>query len=309
MPIIRTSASDRTAFLRVNAESLTPVAPNLRRPATYAYVPRVVIPPINRASLAAKGASPANSVLGVQSAPIPPSGYAGTLAFTSSATPSFLKVAKKTSLFPGTGDFTVSFYLYFDPTLSPNPLDQTNKFPRVFALSQDTGTKQRFAVSIEGNASSRTFYLWYNGGAALSFSYTTYINSWHFVNIVGEAGKFYVEIDGVEKANATSSYNIANTADATLALNIGAYPQDPSPSGTSLSGYLANFRWVVGEAIHYNTGSKPFPPLPVIPAKTSLFLLSETEPTAYDDSGTDSGNTVITLQGPTPPVWSSQIVV
>lgn len=63
MPIIRTTPSDRTAFLRVNATSLPLVAPNLRRPASYGYVPRQVIAPITRASEAAKGASPSTSVL------------------------------------------------------------------------------------------------------------------------------------------------------------------------------------------------------------------------------------------------------
>lgn len=63
MPIIRTSASDRTAYLRVNATNIAPVAPNLRRPASYAYAPRQVIPPVARASEAARGASPSTSVL------------------------------------------------------------------------------------------------------------------------------------------------------------------------------------------------------------------------------------------------------
>ena len=63
MPLIKKTASDVTNYIRVNATSASPVAPNLRRPATYSYSPRQVIPPTTRATIAAKGASPANSVL------------------------------------------------------------------------------------------------------------------------------------------------------------------------------------------------------------------------------------------------------
>lgn len=233
--------------------------------------------------------------------PVTASYSAGTLQFTSNEIPSYLKVGSKASLYPGTDAFTISFYLNMT---SIGPL-----FPRVFALSSDNDG-QILAVSIEAG----TFYVWINGGNRLSFDYSSFYGSWHFINIVSSNGltsrTLSVEIDGVTQSTTTSSAfnDIPQSVDSTAALNIGSYPQDTEYELVSMTGYLANFRWVVGSEIHYNSGSKPNPPLPVIPTQTSLFLLANTVDTAYDDSGTDSGNTVITLQGPTPPVWSSQVV-
>ena len=227
-----------------------------------------------------------------------PVGYAGTLRFMSSSTPSYLRVSPKTSLFPGTQSFTISFYLYLSST--------GGSFPRVFALSKGTvgsGT-QILAVSIEGT----TFYLWKNNTVAASFSYSGNKDSWHFINIYGTSGtSIKVEVDGVLKGTSSASYNVANPNDATCYLNIGAYPQDTAQAQVSLQGYLANFRWVVGSGL--SLIPKPSPPLPVIPEKTSLLLLATTEATAFDDSGTDTANTTLTLVGPSPPSWSSQLVV
>lgn len=231
-------------------------------------------------------------------APGPQPGYAGTLSFQSSSSPSYLRINPKASLFPGTQSFTISFYLNLSST--------GGSFPRVFALSSgDVGSgSQILAVSIEGG----TFYLWSNDTPEISFDYSANTDSWHFVNIYGTSGSsLTVEIDGEVAGTSSSSYDITNPEDPTCFLNIGSYPQDVAQDQVSLQGYLANFRWVVGSAISINP--KPSPPLPVIPSSTSLLLLSVSAETAFDDSGTDSSNTILTVIGPSPPTWSSQSVV
>jgi hypothetical protein len=227
-----------------------------------------------------------------------PDGYAGALQFTSSATPSYLRVDPKASLFPGTQPFTISFYLYLSST--------GGLYPRPFALSRGTvgsGT-QILAVSIEANY----FYLWVDNIYILRFSYAGNKDSWHFINIYGTgATGIKVEVDGVLKGTSNAAYNIANPYNATCYLNIGSYPQDASQANVSLKGYLANFRWVVGSGL--SVIPKPSPPLPVIPGKTSLLLLAKSKATAFRDSGTDDVNTSVVLVGPSPPTWSSQLVV
>lgn len=233
---------------------------------------------------------------------------AGALQFTSDVQPSFLRVAKKDSLFPGTGTFTISFYLKMT-----SPYDGGPQYPRVFALSSDS-EGQLLAISIEGTQ----FYLWIMDSNIVEFDYsavsingvdTNCFNNWHFISIArSETGNIFISIDGFLVETGVSEDDITSTDD-TAALNIGSYPQDEFPDGVSMTGYLANFRWVVGEFILYELGNFPSPPLPVIPGKTSLLLLANTEATYLVDSGTDSVNTDITLVGPTPPVWSSQAVV
>jgi len=281
-------------YTAISESEITSTGKKLANRFNSTYVPSFLsvrtlfLPSINKDSKIALSAPP----------PETPAGYAGTLQFTSSATPSYLRVSPKTSLFPGTQSFTISFYLYLSST--------GGSFPRVFALSRGTvgsGT-QMLAVSIEGT----TFYLWRNNSIATSFSYAGNKDSWRFINIYGTTGtSIKVEVDGVLKGTSNSSYNISNPNDATCYLNIGAYPQDSSQADVSLQGYLANFRWVVGSGL--SLIPKPSPPLPVIPEKTSLLLLADTQATAFVDSGTDSGNTTLTLIGPSPPTWSSQLVV
>lgn len=295
---------DASQFIQMQRLRALEARTDTQKTITHLYQPQVTtsgltdfLPSFTNKFITGRRYTPIGFPQVVPAPPALPSGSAGTLQFTSSATPSYLKVDSKDSLYPGTSSFTISFYLKMS-SIGPS-------FPRVFALSSDS-ENQILGVSIEGGL----FYLWINDSVTVSFDYTEYYDSWHFINITGSSSgsrPIYVQIDGVTiESEPASNYDIPVSTDPTAALNIGSYPQDPASDEVSMTGYLSNFRWVVGQSILYS--AKPSPPLPVIPSRTSLFLLSESQATAYVDSGTDSSNTVITLEGPTPPVWSSQVV-
>lgn len=245
----------------------------------------------------------ANSILSNKFV-IPPTlgllpGYGGTLQFLGGATPSYLSVANKTGFQLGTGSFTIEWFMNMS---SANP-----SFPRVFAFSKGTvgsGT-QVYGVSIEGG----TFYFW-NNNSPLSFgdysAITNAYDAWHHVAIVGTGGNtIKVFVDGTQLGTTqTSAYNFT---DATAALNLGAYPQDSVQSAVSFVGYLSNFRILKGVALYTTTFTKPVTPL-ADNASTVVWFKAETSGTAYVDSSPDTANSVISLVGPSPPVWSSQLI-
>jgi hypothetical protein len=230
-----------------------------------------------------------------------PEGYAGALQFITSTNPSYLQVSPKASLFPGTQSFTISFYLNFS---SAGGADS----PYVFALRKGTDPSVTNILGLQISGLDKYFRLVKDGSTVvIGFDYTPYYNSWHFVNIYGTSGtSVNVEIDGVLKGTSSSAYNIVNPNDPTCYLYIGAWPRAFMASG-AMQGYLADFRWVVGSGL--SLIPKPSPPLPVIPSKTSLLLLSLSQANALKDYGTDAANTTLTVVGPSPPPWSSQLVV
>lgn len=233
---------------------------------------------------------------------IPYPGYAGTLSFTNSATPSFLRVDSKASLFPGTQSFSISFYVYLSST--------GGAFSRMFSLRYPSGVGYAALelMTLLHNKSVNELNFRLNEVNRIIVSYAGNLNSWHFINIYGTSGtSVRLEIDGVLKGTFTGAYNIANTNNRPgCVLEIGNNATATQTS-SSLQGSLANFRWVVGSGL--SLIPKPFPPLPIIPAKTSLLLLANTQATAFTDSGTDSENTVLTVVGPSSPQWSGDLVV
>lgn len=301
MPLLPPSASDATRFIRLNAQVGVIPNSNVRTP-SYTAVPRFLFGSVLRASEVSKEMSPQNNVLGPpHNPPGPPPGRAGCLQFTYGPSPSYLRISPKGSLFPEGNSFTISFFMKISLLLQ-------NPYPYIFSLNNNSGYKV-LAVSIEGGK----FSLWYNDAKNFEFDFNpAWVDSWHFYNIIGQNGNtLAVQVDGVTQKTITGGtpiYNIANTEGTPAFLNIGTYPGFGNQALVSLQGYLANFRWVVGAA---NTPT-PVPPLPVISGPgvtTSLLLLANTEATAFVDSGNDAGNTVIALEGPATPAWSSQIVI
>jgi hypothetical protein len=238
--------------------------------------------------------------IAIANLPVP--GYAGALQFTNSATPSYLQVNSKASLFPGTQSFTISLYLYVSSA--------GGFFSRVFALRYPPGSGYAGLelMSLLHNKGENQLNFRINEVNRIVVSYAGNLDSWHFINIYGTSGtSIRLEIDGVLQGTFTGAYNIANTNNrAGCVFEIGNNG-GATQTTASLQGSLANFRLVVGAGL--SLIPKPSPPLPFIPEKTPLLLLANTEATAFVDSGTDSGNTVLTVVGPSSPTWSSQFVV
>lgn len=228
-----------------------------------------------------------------------PAGFGGTLQFVGGATPSYVSVANKAGLQLGTGDFTIEWFMNMS---SSNP-----SFPRVFEFSKGTvgsGTEV-YGVSIEGG----TFYFWNNNGAVSIGDYSSIPNaydSWHHIAIVGTGGTtIKVFVDGTQFGTTqTVTYDFT---DVTATLSLGTYPQDSAQSAVSFVGFLSNFRILKGVALYTGSFTKPTTPL-ADNAASVVWFKSESAATAYDDSSADKANSVISLVGPNPPVWSSQLV-
>jgi hypothetical protein len=302
MPLIRTTPSDRTAYLRVNATSLTPVSPNLRRPASYSYSPRQVISPIVRASLAAKGASPANSVLGsassaVSSTPLVIGPFGGSLLFETSYDPSSNVVGtwieatqlSSSSLSPGTGDFTVAWWQY---------MDTSNEFPRIFCL----GNGDELAVSIETGGeeegSARTLYVWINQ-ILYELGSVTINDVWAHIALVRQNGVVTVFLNGA----VLGTENVPDNIQTSELLIIGGRTNTNVDVEETFEGYITNFTWIVGTAVYSQPFTPPLGNLGVVPGNRIL-LRADTNETKLVNSAPAG---FVTLNAIGPLEWSSSV--
>ena len=280
MPLLRTSASDVTNYLRVNATSLTPVAPNLRRPGTYAYTPRQVIPPITRASVAGKGASPGNTVLKTYGGPSSPAPsppvvvgpFGGSLYFDTFYDPSSNPVSawlriEQTTLSPGTGDFTISWWQYLDT-------NGYKEFPRAFCLGDDT-----LQVSFEGPGGERDLLVWVNG-TSYSMGLVVIDASWAHVAVVRKDGVLTAYVNGIAEPDThTVTENITTTGD----LFIGARTNVSVDQEELFEGYMTNFCWITGYAVYTENFTPPMGNIDAVPG-TQLLLLANSKSTYLDNS-------------------------
>lgn len=272
MPLIRKSASDVTTYTRVNATSVAPVAPNLRRPATYSYGLRSIIPPITRASVAGAGASPSNTVLqvygGVTPMPPPPppiEPITGSLffdAYYTGTSPdpigSWITVSNPGGgLSPGTADFTIEWWQY----LSTNTYKST---PYVFNLGRSA-----LGFNLDGLGGVRTPNVIVGGAPQPAPDTVTVDDSWAHFAIVRSSGVFTLYYNGT----SILSFSDANNLSSTDSLLIGAISGSPMDDQV-FEGYLTNFRWVVGTAVYTTNFTPSLNNLLVVPG-TKLLLLAK----------------------------------
>jgi hypothetical protein len=303
MPIIRTSASDVTMFRRVNATNLPLVAPNLRRPGSYVAPLRNLIPPIARASVAGKGASPSNSVLGVPTTPpTPPPGdpITGSILFTPQLDVSdivvgdFLVIGQDETapLEFGTGDFTIEWTQYF-----------TGTAPQATPFSFDILLLGLTIEPVPEPGTGHALYLWIDGveppaiGIDESGNGLNILNTWVTIAIVRSGATIKVFFNGNLIGTMTSDFNIGSENP----LVIGAQSNNPVPNEL-FEGNITNFRWVVGHALYSSNYVPSTDNLPNV-SGTALLLHAKTEDTFLVDSSNTSGIVVSNVGAE----WSSNV--
>jgi hypothetical protein len=159
----------------------------------------------------------------------------------------------------GTGDFTVEMWVYG----TGNALDGS-KNRRLFMFDGPAGNTEynlQLIISEQGNTSGTTVgSIMFYGGTGNSGN-TGYLlkrdsnvnimdNNWHHVAVTRESGTLKLFIDGtLETAQSVSyAHNLTTNAmnSGSPRVRIGSY--DASSGG--LTGYISNFRFVVGQAIY-----------------------------------------------------------
>lgn len=286
MPLIRKSASDVTTYRRVSATNL-PV-PAIK---SSGYTPpfRNIIASVSRASVAAAGASPGNTVLqiygGVPSVPPtppPPSdAISGSLyfdAFYVATSPdpsgSWIYITNPNGeLSPATGDFTVEWWQF----LSTNTY---KKAPTVFNLGAEVGlTANRLRFTLDGLGGVRTPTVYVGGMPRASPGTVTVDNSWAHFAIVRSSGTVTLYLNGTDIFSFASSENIV----ALDPVFIGTPSLTPKDSSV-FEGNITNFRWVLGEAVYTSNFTPSLDNLPIVGNKTKLLLLAKTPVSAFTNT-------------------------
>jgi len=149
-----------------------------------------------------------------------------SLSFTGSNSPySYLSIPNSSSLYLGTGDYTIQWWQY---------QTDSNLHPRVFAIGNYP--TQIFGVSIEGSGTSYIFYLW-TPSATNSFSLNTsqYKNQWVHFAITRTSSTLRIFLNGVQQYTTTNTQNISG-----FSQNL-AIAQEATPSTSSgFGGYTYN---------------------------------------------------------------------
>jgi hypothetical protein len=138
----------------------------------------------------------------------------------------------------GTGDFTIEWFSY---------QTSAGSFPRPFSVG--TYSTAALAVSIE----SSTFYYWSNSGARYSNAAGTFLNNWVHWAVVRSSGVTKVYKNGTQLGSQINDAN--NITNTSTALTIGN--ETTRSTGSSLIGYLTNFRWVKGLAVYTGNFTVP----------------------------------------------------
>jgi hypothetical protein len=182
----------------------------------------------------------------------------------------YLSVANDTSLRIGSSSFTIEWWQYHTPSVAPNV------YPRVFSIGSVANTTTSIAVSLELNSD---FYFW-KGTTPFLLGNIPPQNQWSHVALVGTGGTgITVYVDGAVLGTVSGAYNFTNS---TLALRIG---NETNPLNiANYTGYLTNFRWVVGTAVYTGTFTPPTAPLTAIPGTQLLLLATDSAGVAVDSS-------------------------
>ena len=178
-----------------------------------------------------------------------------SLSFTGGNPPSasYLSIANSSSLYLGTGDYTIQWWQYET---------DSNPYPRLFQIGNYPS--QVFGVSIEGG----TFYLWASSAiGAFTMTSVQYKNQWVHFAITRTTGTVRIFMNGVMKYSAANSQNISGFSQN---LSIG---QETNPSSSAgFGGYLYGFE--ISKISKYTTSTTftPSPNLPTVTGNTILLL-------------------------------------
>lgn len=202
---------------------------------------------------------------------INPEELGGSLYFSGNTT-SNLSIANDLDFRLGTGDFTIEWFQYMN--------GDSGTTTRLFQMG--TWPSATIGVSIEGNASNRSFYYWEGGSIKFTSSIAgaNIINKWVHFAITRNSSVVKVFMNGTQLgSNVSSTYN---HTDSTNILRIGQ-ESSLSYATSSYKGYITNFRWIKGSAVYTSNFPTPTRPLTAV-NNTKLLLLATSDETKSNDS-------------------------
>ena len=212
-----------------------------------------------------------------------PSAAGGSALFVSAGgnprTAAWLSVAQPASelQFSGGQDFTIECFIY---------LNAVGAFSHIFStLAGGSG-----GVGLIISSSDVTFY---GGGGSSSVLTTNALNTWIHYAVVRESGTISIYKNGTSIPFALPvTIDLSGYTDPLI---IGQSAGTKLPAN-EFTGYITNFRWVVGTAVYTANFAVPTTPLTAI-ANTSLLLSMNTSGTLLTDSSTQ--NLTVTNVGTT----------
>jgi len=205
--------------------------------------------------------------------PTVPAEGSGTITFNGSTQYVTALNADVVNWLPGTGDFTIEWFMKKGVGGS--------SFPRVFSLGFNTTAT--IGCSIEGG----TCYIWPYGNA-LNGSMPAGYNSgadWTHIAICRSGTTTKLFIDGtLAETKLNDNRNITDSVNAGFDLNMGVDdPEAGSPNWWS--GYLTNFRWDNSAIYTGSTLTVPTEPLTTTATTKLLLLGGSVANPVYDAAG------------------------
>ncbi len=195
--------------------------------------------------------------------PTPPVETGGSISVNGAN--QYLTVDPSSDWAPGTGDFTVEWFMNMD-------VANSDSNSRLFSIG--VWPNADLAVSLEN---SDSFYLWINGGMINAGTSFTFDGQWMHIAVVREAGQVTVYMDGTGVHTEANTDDINNTSDQ-------LYIAAQGFGDAQWRGLLTNFHFVKGTAL-YTGPSIVVPSQPISPvANTKLLLRATSDPSLLNDS-------------------------
>lgn len=243
-------------------------------------------------------ASPGGEVLAT-----PDSG--GSLSFDGVGGHLSVAVSSTTDLVPGTGDYTIEWWMKEDAA-------STKGFPRVFNFGGNSaGSSSLLGISRE--TSSYQLVLMHGGGPIYPYPVGApdgLKGAWHHLAVCRASGEIGVFLDGTRVTDATNgtsleARDLASNFSQTP-FRIGVRGSAPTAgSSENFHGLITDFRYVIGRALY--TGSTltvPTSPLPAVTGTALLFRATTAETLLLDASGNGRTATAVDVSSSTV-AWSS----
>ena len=182
----------------------------------------------------------------------------------------YISAPYNAALFPGTGDFTLEFWIY------PTAISGNNM---VFGTNANGLDVYRSSATGKLNVDQA------NVGTIVSSTANVIANTWTHYAITRSGTTVRLFVNGALDASATNSANLSNTNTPTVAA---------SPGGTNTyTGYISGLRFVKGTAVYTSAFTTPTAP-PTAITNTSL-LLNFTNGGIIDATGKNVLETVGTV--------------
>jgi len=201
-----------------------------------------------------------------------PEVFGGSMYFD--GTGDYLNIASQATLAPGSGNFTLEFWIYLTAT------------PGVLAGIYDNrpASTQGAYIFLYLN-SDRTVRLWVSGADRITSSALA-LNTWYHLAVVKNSGTTTMYLNGVV-TGSTYSDSTTYLQNGTL---IGASYGGGASVSSYLTGYLCDVRMTIGTAVYASNFVTQNAPLTAV--QNSVLLLNGTSASIYDSSGMNAFETV-----------------